>query len=426
MLAVAAIAPATGQDDLRDAVEQTRGKDVVGRVVEAFDAKEVLVVRGGRRIRVPRSRVKSLHLLRDRIAEFNVRSEIAADNPRMNWMLAEWADMEHLPRLAEVQAHRVLLLEPDHRLAHLRLGHREHAQHGWLWPEGSRWLPRDGFVEHHSSWGRALTLESESFRVRTDAGLQLAVFTLLDLERLHTALFDEFGAKLGLREILEPIDIHVHATTDSFPDWSATTLPFYSPPPHGDFAVTWMQSVAPYPTRLFDVGTQALVHRCLAGGAGMQTPYHRLNPTAELGFARWMESRWGGTCGRATIGPAANNSNITVLDLARNAREYGVENLLHLGIREHFYGAAVTTRSASEVHWASAHTFVAYLLDEKADPDRSQQFLAWLRRTVGEAKGDSSSAFDDAFGVDVEGLEEPFDRWLELHGAPKRPGRRRE
>ncbi len=423
LLALTLLASATGQDDLRDRVEQTRGKDVVGRVAEAFGEEEILVQRGGKRIRVPRERVKAVHLLRDKLEEFNARSLTAADNPKMNWMLAEWADAEELPKLAAVQAHRVLLLEPDHREAHERLGHREHKQHGWLWPEGSRWLPRDEFVKHHSEWGRAFTLESETFRVQTNAGLDVAVYALLDLERLHTALFTEFGAKLGLREVLEPIELQVHSTAEAFPSWGFAKIPYYVPPPHGDFGATWAEGIGPRPHRLFEVGTQALLHRCLARGAGMQTSQHRLNATAELGFARWMETRWSGPAGRAEIGPWT--IDMVTVDLARSARKYGVENLLHLGIRDHFYGGPFSEQVDVGTHWAAAHAFVAYLLDEHTDPDRSQQFFAWLKLALAEGKGDSSSVFDDAFGIDVEELEGPFEQWLELHGAPKRPKRRR-
>src|SRR5690606_19554661 len=107
------------------------------------------------------------------------------------------------------------------------------------------------------------------------------------------------------------------------------------------------------------------------------------------------------------------------LDLAANYREYGLENLIHLSLREHFYGGA---RGGPAVHWSTAQLFVHFLMDEGVDPAHRGRFLAFLRAALGEGKGDSSSAFDAAFGFEIERLEAPFRTWLRSHGAPERRG----
>ncbi|MBK8979025.1 MAG: hypothetical protein IPM29_24275 [Planctomycetes bacterium] len=419
------VAGATAQDDLRDTLRLTDGTELHGRVETPFATEELTIAQGGRHVRVPVAKIASRDTVADRIAEFCQRQTGCGRNARMHWMLAEWAESVELRALARVEARYVLLLDPDHEAAHEFLGHRKHPKRGWLIQDDDRsWRTAEQLDERHAKFGRAFELDSERFRVRTDAGQEVAVVTLLDLERLAAWLFAEFGAPLQLSESLTPMVVHVHADAGDFPSWSSAPLPYYVPPPFGDHGATWVEGAGPRPHRLFEVGAQLVLYRCLARGAFRSDAMDRPCPAAELGFARWVESCWRGDPGLAAAG--APQPDPAELLLARAARSYGLENLVHLSVREHFYGALLGSRRIGDttVHWASVHAFVQFLLDPRRTPNQRAEFLAWLRAALADGKGDSSSAVDEAFGQPIERLEEPFDRWLAAQGAAP-PQRRR-
>lgn len=407
-------AAAAGQD-LRDRVELKDGSEVRGRVVTPFAPDEVLVVQGGKRVRVPREQIDEIRTITLDIATVLDKRRDAKKNARFHWMIAEWAATKELHAMARLQVLTTVLLDPTHAEAHAMLGHREHPRKGWLWPVGSRWMTLDEAEEHHSKWGRALELESEHFSIRTNAGYAAAVDTLVDLEQMYVFLLVEYGEALQLREAVDPMKIAVYRDEESFPARSEAAIPYFEPRPFTDTGWTFVRTPGARPFELFTVGTQMVLYRCLANDVNVQFPQDRLCAWAELGFGRFVQSRLSGDPGAAEAGPPVMDA--WELDLARNFREYRLPNLLHLTLRDHFYG---TLRGGPNVHWASAHAFVQFLMDPTDDPKRPGRFLEFLRLALRQGKGDSSSAFDDALGTRVEELEAPFDAWLGQHGAPRR------
>ena len=411
-------APAAAQrgKDLRDVVTRTDGSQVTGRVVTPFATDEVLLVQGGRRVRIPRDRVAGMELVDDLVAEFSRNQRQAGDRVDAHFALAEWAQKVGLEALASVQAEYVLTLEPAHAPAHEFLGHREHPRRGWLWPDDRNWRTRDELDAAHASWGKARTRESEHFRVVTNAGVAVATTTLLDLEHLYTVLRDEFGAEFGWRTAIEPVEIHVWSTDRDFPALAGECRPYYRPQPFGDFGATWVPGPGERPAELWTTATQAILYRSVADSPSLPTPVSRLCASLELGFARWMESRCIGPLGRATT--REPGFEVWQAEFAQNIRRYDLPNLLHLGITPHFYGGLAGDPA---VHWASAQCFVTFLLDPNAKPPRRDALIGWMRRALVDGQGDSSSAFDDAFGAKIETLEEPFRTWLDVTGrAPRR------
>lgn len=411
---LAFLVPLAAQD-VRDTVVLRDGTSVRGRVVTPFDPHEILVLQDGSRVRVPREKVAEIRTITLDVATLLQERRDARQNVRFHWMLAEWAAAHELPALARLQALQTVLLDPAHEAAHEFLGHRHHGTRGWLWPVGSRWLTFDQVEQHHSEWGRALELSSEHFTIRTDAGHRTAIDTLIDLERLYVFLLAEFGEPLQLREAIQPMAISVRGRADDFSRRGNEAIPYYEPHPFGDRGWTFLVAPNERPLDLFAVGTQMVLYRCLANDAAVSDPFGRLCAWAELGFSHHVQSRLHGPPGAAVAGPPA--LDVLELDLARNARPYRLPNLLHLTLRDHFYGGF---GGSSLVHWASVEAFTQFLMDPGVDRRRPARFLEYLRLALREGKGDSSSAFDAAIGLEIEALEAEFDAWLGQHGAPRR------
>ena len=402
MLLVLAAALPT-QDDLRDRVTRTDGKVVHGRVVDPFgDGDELLVLQGGKRVRVPRADVADLDLVADRVREFCERRRAFRSSPKGQAFLIDRAAGDELPGLARAQA-IWLALAHDHEAAHEFLGH-ERSERGWLWSHDGRKVAAGDL---DAALAKApLTLIGERFTLRCDRDLAGAVAALLDLEQLGVAFRERFGAELRLHEVLRPIAVVVHADQDAFPKWGFRPVPFYEPPPHADVAHTfWPVPGARRPDRLFFVGTQGLLYRTLIGEASRQSDRDRICAWLEVGFGMVMEQTMQGDPGFAA--PATPRRQ----DLrARTAlfRDYRLTHLLRLPMYGAFY---LLDDTATAVNWSAATMFTTWLLQPDNDPPTRERFCAFVRAALAERR-DGSSLFDDVMGTRVEDLDAPWRRWL--------------
>lgn len=401
-----ALAPATGaaaQDDLRDRVTRTDGKVLAGRVQNPFAPDELVLLQGGKRVRVPRAEVAALDLLADRVREFADRRVRLRGSTKAQWFLVEWARTHELPALAQLQA-TWLALQHDLDAAHEFLGHERGAK-GWLWPHDGKKLLRAQFDE---ALARApLTLVGERFTLRCDANPVAAAAALLDLEQLGAVWLQRFGAALQLREVLRPIDVVVHGSPDAFPKWGFRPLPFYEPPPHRDVALTfWAGPLPQRPQRLFFVGTQGLLYRTLIGEADRGSDRDRVSAWLEIGFGMVMEHALQGDAGFAA---PAEPRREDLQALTALGRDYRLTHLLQLPMYGSFY---LTDDTATAVNWSAATMFVTWLLQPDNDPPTRAKFLGYVRDALGAKKGAGSSLFDDAMGCRIEDLDEPWRRWL--------------
>lgn len=412
LLSLSTITQAAAQDDLRDQVELKNGRTLKGRVRTPFATDELLVLQGGKRKRVPVKLVQSMRTVRRSVAEL-VRLRLAAgEDARRHWPLVQWAEDRQLPTLARLQAEWVLTLDPDHEAAHLLLDHRLHPKRGWLWPDDGRFRTLTELEEAHADFGQGLVRSSEHFVLTSDAGLRATVATLFDLESLYATLFERFGEPLQLVESMRPIEMQAHRDVESFPRWGAVIAGYYVPHPFGDFGKVFHQGDPVRPDDLFTVATQAILYRCLAENAAQQNQLDRFAAWAEIGFGLAMQARFAGPPGLARAGAVRRDPQAA--NQALHFRRYGLPNLIHLTLRDHFYGALMTS---GEPHFASAHQFVEFLLDDGRDPPLAPGFLRFLRSAVGEGRGDSSSVFDKAVGIEIEKLERPFAAWLVATGG---------
>lgn len=402
LLALAGVVPA--QDDLRDVVQLKSGKEIRGRLKQPFAADELLIVQGGKRVRVPRVQVQETQLVSTAIRDFLQRRERMRDNPRAQWILVEWAQSKELVALARLQAMQMAWQSDDER-AHEFLGHRRRNDE-WQWPHDGRWYGRDHLLAQVVK--SPITLEGERFRLRCDGDLGPNIAALFDLERLAVWWYDTFGAALGLEEVLEPVNVVAHRDATGFQKWGFRPMPYFVPAPHGDEARTFYAGPDPVrPRQLFFVGSHAFLYRTLIGDVDLRNDRDRVCPWLEVGLSMLAEQTFGGDPGHAAPG-APRMQDMQALQAL--ARDYRLTHLLHLPMYGGFY---LMDDTATAIHWSAAAMFVQFLLREDNSPPTRAAFLAYVRAALGERKGDSSSLFDEQLGRRVEDFEQPFRTWLE-------------
>jgi hypothetical protein len=399
------------QDDLRDVITLTNGQVLRGRVHERFEPAELVVMQGGKRVRVPMAKVASLDTVRDRMDEFFRRYEALPDNLRYEWYLIEWAEQRELVALARLLATDLVLRDPEHEAAHALLGHRRRGKE-WLWPMDEQWLSLADVDSYHADWGHPWVIDGEHFTVRTNGGLRRAVDAALDLERLYVWWFNAFGVPLRLHEVTgAKMPVRIWADKGSFSAWSSTRQPYFRPrvenPSEQSASFTFFEdATAPRPTRLFEVATQHLLYRTLAEDPAMATPKERLCGWGEVGLGQYVERCFEGPAGR--VQPRAWQVPIEAGEVLLLQRSYGPENLIHRSSRQYY----ITVADNTAWEWAAAHLFVAYLLDADRRPDLRLAFLQYLVESLRGGKGDSSSSLDRLLGRKVETLEVPWREWV--------------
>ncbi|MEZ5963149.1 MAG: hypothetical protein R3F56_04805 [Planctomycetota bacterium] len=420
-LAAQAVEP-VGRDDRRDVVELVQGQPVTGRVVNPFDPKEVLLLQGGKRVRVERSRVKSMVTVRDLVTELLHMHLSTPNEANRLQILAEWALSKKLDEMAALFAYRALCADPEYGPAHELLGHRKQGDR-WLWKRGDRFMPKAAFDDYISEYGHPLELRSEHWQLRTDAGVERAVDTLLDLERLYLFLFERFGAKLDLYEVLSPVLVLARKDKESFPGWTQLAIPYYHPPRTPEGVYTFFDRDADGPagraTALFRVGTEALLNRCLAVDAEYPTYEYRLVDWFEIGFGEWIDSQLAGPPGRAVPGtPSMTPERVR---LVLEERRYKLPILLQRNVDDNYYDSVTDYK---DMDWAYAQAFVAFLMEDPDAGGNADKLLKYAYQAMRKKQGDSSSTFDKAFGARIETLEKPFEGWLRAHaGQGAKPGR---
>jgi hypothetical protein len=404
LLAATLVTALAGQDDLRDKVTKKDGKVVTGRVAEPFAAEELLVVQGGKRTRIALDDVAETELVADRLREFFSRRQRHQGSARAQRFLVDWADGKELPAIARLLATALVLQDDDDEGLHEYLGHRKRGKQ-WLWPHDGRFVTRDKLAAMMAD--EPLELRGERCVVKSHSGLVESVNALLDLEQLGVVWFEQYGRALGLREVLEPIEVEIFQNAEQFPKWGFRPRPFFEPPPHADVGRTFYAGPAPErPELLFFVGTQGLLYRTMIGDVNRQDSRDRACAWLEVGLGMYMEHTMHGPAGFATAGDLRAKD---VQALRALNRGYRLTHLLHLPMYGSFY---LTDDTATATNWSGAGMFVAWLLKSDNQPKTREPFLQFVRAALAERQGDSSSAFDRIMGQRVEQMDEPWRAWL--------------
>ena len=399
-----ATASLCAQDDLRDRVVLKNGRSQTGRVVTPFATDEVLLVQGGKRIRIERADVARMELVAHRVREFFERRNRHRQSRRALRYLVDWANGRQLPGLARLQALELVLQGDDDEQLHTLLGHRRRGNQ-WQWPHDGKWLTREKLTA--AMLDDPMLLTGERFRLRCDAGLLTNVRALFDLERLAVEWFDRFGAPLLLNEVLQPIDVRTYRNVDQFPKWGFRPRAYYEPPPHGDRARTFYAGPTPKrPELLFFVGTQGLLYHTMIGEVDRQNSRDRVCAWLEVGLGMHMQHVMQGAAGFAVPARAKKQD---LQALRAMSRSYRLTHLVHLPMYGSFY---LTDDTATASNWSAAAMFVTWLLEKDNQPKTRDAFLAYVRAALVDRQGDSSSTFDRVMGRPIEQFEEPWREWL--------------
>ncbi len=404
----AAGAALPAQDDLRDIVRTKAGKELRGRIAEPHAAGELVLLQGGRRVRVPRADVASIDRVGDRVRAFLEQRQKLREQPRAQWLLVEWAQSHDLPGLARLQAMAVCLASYDER-AHAFLGHKQRNK-TWLWEHDGKWLTQEQLAI--AIVRDPIALPGERFAVHGDADLATLIAAAFDLERTAVYFYETFGDDLQPAEVLKPIRAVVHRDAVDFPKWGFRAIPYFVPDPHGDTAHTFLAGASPpRPQKLAFVGAQALLYHTLIGSVALRDERDRVCPWLEIGLPMLIEQSLAGDPGYAVAGPPRA---VDLLALQAKAADYRLSHLLHLPMYGGFY---LMDDTPTAIHWSAAAMLVQYLLQPDNVPQTRAAFLAYIRSALGERRGDSSSVFDAAMGRRIEDFEAPFRNWLEKVAA---------
>jgi hypothetical protein len=405
----AAISIAAAQDDLRDRIRRTDGRELRGRIFSRFDGDQVVLQQGTQRTTIPSVEVATIDSVRERVGDCLQRFDRLPDHPRHLWYLVGHAQSQQLPDLARVLALDLVLRHPDHEAARAFLGHRRRGK-DWIWPDDGEWRTLPDLERAHADWGSAFVVDSEHFRLRTDASLRRAVDALLDLERIYQWWLARFGEPLHLYELRgDKVVFEVWRERGSFPRLNKLEHPYFqhriedAQPP---IARTYFEATAGRPTRLTEVAVQALLYRTLADDPGLRTA-HRFCGWGEVGLARHAERCLAGPPGR--IAPVDWRLPLDEAALVAADPERRLLSLTHRSTRQLHY--TVTDEVATD--WATVHLFVTFLLTSAPSSGLGQGFLDYLRAAVRGAKGDSSTELDRALGRKLETLAAPLREWLQ-------------
>jgi hypothetical protein len=193
---VIATAPAWAAAVPADVVTLKSGAKVEGRVV--FESDEKVVVRSGSRDReIERGDVAEVEsVARSLKRALETWDSLHPTDVPGTLELARTCKANGLPGEARVLALHVLAQQPHVAAAH----------------------EIDDLAEGRGDWGKAWTLETTHYDLRTNLPLADACSVALELELLYRAFHGWFGPELGLYEVVEPLGAEVHARKGSYPE----------------------------------------------------------------------------------------------------------------------------------------------------------------------------------------------------------------
>lgn len=424
-LANASSAPAGPQAE-PDTVILANGDELRGRVIRPYGEESVEMRVNGRTRRIDPEDIVSRSTVNDRLAAWLDMRRPSLSVAR-HWQLVGHAVAADLPAMARLQAYHVLLLDPDHEAAHEFLEHRG-SPGAWRWRFEDKLVRTDRFVELATDSTSPLTLDSEHWRLRCDAGLSTTIGSLFELERLYVEFFAEFGPHLDPTEQLEPMEFRVYANPPEMPAHSSVLRhPSYDPGEllnstlgTSSHSVTFMELGVSRPYRLLDLGTQQLIYEAVLGFSLNDTPTDtsrfRICASLEIGFGHWMSTTLDGPFGYVRRVAAALSPEVR--QAAEFALEVSVDSVDPTG-RLVLYDYAryqIDARDNSLV-WANTRGFFSWLMDPATTlPGNGQPghtaVVCLLQALYRDAIGNSSSRWDDCLGGPLEDLVEPYTKWL--------------
>ncbi len=217
LLTSVGLASAGGEDDL---VELKAGKALRGRIVYE-DARSLILRHGTRDTEIRLEDVQRVEsLTRNLDALLDNASRTKPWDARDTELLASQAQESKLDGEAAVFWWRVLAVEPGNEAAHRALEHKKRGP-GWGIPLEGRTVTGEKRAALARDWGSAWEFSTLHYRLRTNLSLEIALDLALDLERYYRGVFGMFAQELRLLDVLDPMNVYLHADRNSYPENAA-------------------------------------------------------------------------------------------------------------------------------------------------------------------------------------------------------------
>ena len=395
-LTLAASAPCIGpvpRGDERDTVVLKNGKQIRCRVVIELDDKVAILV-GSREKWIKRDKIKSITSVPRSLGEVFTKFDAAEHKPDKLIEIAELCMKKQLHHEARLFYWSVVLADPNHEVAHQALGHKR-AGSGWRVPVEGTWKTLDKAEEVHARWANARTIRSEHFELRTDVGIRLAVRTLLELESFYRHLYDLFQRSLELREILEPIRVHLYKDETQFPRLSGTVDAYFSP--EDNILFTFLDDNGD-PLTLFRQATHGLIYNF--GGS---------KRSRRSDLPGWLHEAWGDYV-EGIIARAKDKHGRVSLDLNRRMKgrigNLRAEKKLYT-LRRILIFKRNDFEASSRQALKYAQSYALFLFMLEAEKGRYQdKFLNYMRDAL--MGKESPAAFRRVFRRDLNKIEKGY------------------
>lgn len=387
---------ALGAEDERDRVTLADGKEIRGRVW--VEGKErIFFSEKGRERWIPREKIQALDTVNGRMRKFLDESAALEDADVIGRLaLAERMLLEYCRRGAELEAWRVLEVDPRASRAHEILGHKKRAGE-WQLPFGQDWVSLADAIRLRSDWGKAWEFDSEHFSFRSNRNIFDAAKLAQDLERYYLAIL-QLLAPAEPEEILKPFSVHVYRDEKDFPKIGLSI--------GGYFQRVEDRAYIYYPGEdralvIYHEMAHGILHHAISRKKDGSIP-----PWADEGLAEYLAGCVQGQPGRIRFEEGAKIE--AHFRLLRNEKDlFGIKGTLNFSANDFL------SSSKRELRYAQVYGF-CYLFFHGDDRRLRGGFFDFLQECH---RGSASpTRLFQVLGLSAEALEE---RWLSFLGRRK-------
>jgi hypothetical protein len=384
-----------GSDRKPDVVTLQGGAQLEGYVIYEDDSSLVLRV-GSRERRLELKDVAEVRSATRSLAELFAALDAHPPVGAAAYLdLARFCRMRSLEGECALFAWGAIASDPGCAEAHELLGHRKRGS-TWSAPESGRWYPLERLTELRRDWGRAWELSTTHYRLRTNLPLREALDAALDLERGYRIWFALFGRDLRMEDVIEPLEVEVHADSASYPE-STGRGAYY------DSAGRILQVDA---SGGFDRGAlvHEAVHQLLAATAESpdRSPSGSVPGWLDEGLAELVRAGCTGAPGALRFDPTGRDQGHFALHRAER-KPYDLSRVLN------FNAGDFAASSRADLKYAQAYTLVDFCMSAEEGRYRPS-FVEFLR---GVWRGQSSSThFKNALGLKDNEIERAWKAWV--------------
>jgi hypothetical protein len=388
-----------GSAHAQDAVVLKDGRKLEGRVV--YEDPRILILRDASRERrvelASVASVRSLSRSLNQALDQWLRAE--ALGASASYDLARFAKASGLPGEAELFAWYAIAADPEFAPAHEMLGH-ERREKGWSMHTREGWLLIGEIARSRLDWESAWDFKSLHYHVRSNLPVRQAVGIAIDLELAYRAFVQAFGAELDLREVVEPMNIHVHADLRYYPDVGTGHKAFF----HQNENLITIDA-----SSNLDLGSifHEATHQFLYSTAVLPADGRGDIPGwLGEGLAEYIRASASGTSGHARF-------NLGAVDRERFSVHAHEKDPYELSRVLTFHASDFMSSTRPELKYAQAYTLVHFALHEGEGRWRTG-FLGYLRRVY--AGQSSSTAFKESMGASESELERAWTAYVRMLG----------